>query len=175
MLQTICEHRAERAAAAFREEKEESALGRMNRLLSGMIPFQGEGLTFLRMLLPVLALPEGKSVLAGYQEALKAAWEPMVRETLNRLMAEENAFCRYPEETAGIMLDLVNDLWGAVSQEMVRQLGRDQDQAFLGRLLQTVSAYRAALENLISAPYGTLELMNPETLAATLTAFALRD
>ena len=60
VLLTICESRAELSAAHYRAEETENGLERMNRLLSGMIPFQGEGLAFLKMLMPVFLLPEGR-------------------------------------------------------------------------------------------------------------------
>ena len=175
VLRTICENRAEKAAEDISKEKSGTGLEQINHLLSEMIPFQGEGLTFLRMLLPVLALPEGQSVLAGYQAALKKAWEPQVREALNAMIGEETAFARYPEESVGIALDLVNDLWGRVSQEMLRREGPETDQSFLNRMLRLVSAYRAAVENLFSAPYGTIDLMNMETLASTEKALRKPD
>ena len=168
VLQTICEGRAEKAAKSLAPAgQSESGLQWMNRLLSGMIPFAGEGLAFLRMLLPVLAMPEGQSILAAYQAALKQAWAPMILSALQRMTAEGDAFSFYPEETASILADLVNDLWVRMSQEITRQGGQEMDRAFLGRLMIPVDAYRASIENLISAPYGSIELVNLETLAAT--------
>ena len=109
VLLTICESRAELSAAHYRAEETENGLERMNRLLSGMIPFQGEGLAFLKMLMPVFLLPEGKSVLNGYQEALKSAWLPMTIKALEQMINQKAAFARFPEKLAGILLDMIND------------------------------------------------------------------
>lgn len=166
VLMTICENRAELAAGLYRNAESENGLEQMNRLLSGMIPFEGEGLAFLKMLLPVFPLPEGKSVLNGYQDALKRAWMPMTTTALEQMIRERSAFTLYPECTAGILLDLINDLWGRISQEILRTPeGENTESA--GRMISLVDPYRAAVENILCAPYGTIELMNLERLMKT--------
>ncbi|MBR0386988.1 MAG: TetR/AcrR family transcriptional regulator [Clostridia bacterium] len=166
VLLTICESRAELSAAHYRAEETENGLERMNRLLSGMIPFQGEGLAFLKMLMPVFLLPEGKSVLNGYQEALKSAWLPMTIKALEQMINQKAAFARFPEKLAGILLDLINDLWGRISQEMLSSSEKENTE-IAGNLIGLVEAYRAAVENIICAPYGTIELINLEQLIKT--------
>ena len=166
VLLTICENRAELAAGHYRTEATENGLERMNQLLSGMIPFQGEGLAFLKMLMPVFRLPEGKSVLNGYQDALKKAWMPMTTKALEQMIRQKTAFTLYPESTAGILLDLINDLWGRISQEMLSAAEEEITES-AGRLISLVDPYRAAVENMISAPYGTIKLMDLERLVKT--------
>ena len=72
LLSCICENRA---AASADEEKQKGAMlsgiDGVNRILSAMIPFNGEGLHFLKMILPVFSLPEGQTVRNRYQNALK--------------------------------------------------------------------------------------------------------
>ena len=164
VLQTILEGRAEKAAEALRSEAGEDGLERMNRLLSGMIPFRGEGLSFLKMLMPVFLLPEGKSVLSGYQEALKKAWLPMTEDALARMIGQGTAYTPYPEVTASILLDLVNDLWSCLSREILRGISGDGEKPSPAGLLIWLEPYRAAAENLLSAPYGSIPLLNLEAL-----------
>lgn len=166
VLLTICENRAEMAAGHYRTEATENGLDRMNQLLSGMIPFQGEGLAFLKMLIPVFRLPEGKSVLNGYQGALKHAWMPMTTKALTQMIRQKTAFTLYPESTAGILLDLINDLWEKISREMLTVTEAKTAES-AGRLISLVAPYRAATENMICAPYGTIDLINLECLVQT--------
>ena len=164
VLRTICEQRASRAVEACLESPEEDGLTRMNQLLSGMIPFHGEGISFLKMLLPVFLLPEGRSVLAGYQEALKKAWLPLTAEALERMKEQKTAFSQYPEKTAGILLDLVNDLWAQVSREMLAAERPEAVHQNASAFLSVIEPYRSAVENMICAPYGTIELLSLENL-----------
>ena len=164
VLETICENRARLAAEKLAGETEPDALRRMDQLLSGMIPFQGEGLTFLKMILPVFVLPEGKRIRGGYQEALKRNWLPMVSKALEEMIRQKQGFSLYPVKTAEIALDLVNDLWDTLGDEIIRSEKNRREMAQPGYLLTLVEPYRPAVENLLSAPYGSLELMNLEKL-----------
>ena len=164
VLKRICEIRADKSAEKYKCESLSDGLKQMNSLLSGMIPFQGEGLSFLKMIIPVLILPEGKSILSGYQEALKNAWLPMTREALERMIVQKTAFTIYPEITSSILLDLVNDLWGQLSTDILQKQNEENDFIFAQMLLSRLEPYRAAMENMISAPYGSLELINLESL-----------
>lgn len=164
VLQTICETRAEKAAAGLRDEPFTDGLARMNQLLTGMIPFSGEGLSFLKMILPVFVLPEGKSVRGGYQEALKREWLPMTEKALDLMISRKQAYTLYPQATAGIVLDLVNDLWAQISQQMILAEKSTREPMNPGTLLALVEPYRASVENLLSAPYGSFTLLNLEDL-----------
>ena len=164
VLQTICANRAKKAAAAFQELPVTNGLVRMNRLLSGMIPFHGEGLSFLKMILPVFVLPEGKSIRSGYQEALKKCWYPLTEEALGMMIGQKQAYAMYPQHTAGILLDLVNDLWAQISEAMILAEKQTREPVLPGTLLALVEPYRLTLENLICAPYGSIELLNLEEL-----------
>jgi len=160
VLQKICEYRAELASRRLETELPEDGLERMNTLLKQMIPFQGEGLTFLKMILPVFILPEGKSIRAGYQEALKASWLPLTTEALQEMIRRKQAFSLYPAQTAEIALDLMNDLWARIGHEIIRAEKETREAASPSALLALVEPYRPALENLFSAPYGSMELIS---------------
>lgn len=171
VLKTICEIQAEKNAEKFKGEGFTEGLNRMNRLLSGMIPFQGDGLVFLKMLVPVFLLPEGKSILSGYQEALKKAWLPMTQEALKYMIIQKTAYTIYPEMTSAILLDLVNDLWGQMSADILRIQKEETDTVSAQKILTRLEPYRAAIENLVSAPYGSIELMNLDLLLKVIHEF----
>ena len=165
VLQKICENRARLASQRLHGTLPEDGLERMNALLKAMIPFQGEGLSFLKMILPVFILPEGKSIRAGYQEALKACWLPMAEEALLLMIRQKTAYTLYPRQTAEIAIDLMNDLWASISQEIIYTEKHTREAASPARLIALAEPYRPALENLFSAPYGSLELVNLQELA----------
>lgn len=173
VLQKICEARAERAAGLIHESENGDGLENLNLLLRSFIPFQGEGLTFLKMILPVFILPEGKSVRAGYQEALKACWLPMTEKAVLQMISQREAYTQYPAKTAEMILDLVNDLWAQISQLLIqsgRQKNLDAEQINPGQILSLVEPYRAAIENLLCAPYGSIGLISLEELDQTIRA-----
>ena len=165
VLQTICENRAAKAAFGLSNQHYSDGMVRMNQLLTGMIPFSGEGLNFLKMILPVFVLPEGKSIRIGYQEALKRAWYPLTEQALILMIEQKQAYTVYPQVIAGIILDLVNDLWAQISQEMILSEKECQQPANPGILLALVEPYRISIENVLSTSYGSIRLLNLEDLA----------
>lgn len=165
VLQTICENRAAKAANGLLNQPYSDGLIRMNQLLAGLIPFSGEGLNFLKMILPVFVLPEGKSIRSGYQEALKQAWFPLTEKALLLMIDQKHAYTAHPQVITGIILDLVNDLWAQISQEMILSEKEKRQPVDPGTLLALVEPYRISIENILSASYGSIKLLNLEDLA----------
>ena len=169
VLQTICENRAAKAASGFLNQPYSDGIKRMNQLLTGLIPFSGEGLNFLKKILPVFVLPEGKSIRSGYQEALKQAWLPLTEKALLLMIEQKQAYTVYPHIITGIILDLVNDLWAQVSQEMILAEKKNRQPANPGILLAIVEPYRISIENVLSASYGSISLLNLADLVKITT------
>jgi len=166
LLHAMCENHAAAAAMLF-QQSGDAATGtdEVNRTLSAMIPFNGEGLRFLMMILPVFPLPEGRSIRDGYQDALKKAWLPVFTDTLDRARETREIYCDDSAGTAGICLDLINDLWCALSEEIIlAETAPDRPAADLGAMMTRIFRYRTALENILSAPYGSLVLLNADDL-----------
>ena len=165
LLAFICEKRAQ---ASAEEQKDHggvlTGIAAVDRTLSAMIPFNGAGLAFLKMIMPVFLLPEGRSVRDRYQHALKEAFFPILMEAFDGAVAGREIFCENAEFTAGVCLDLVNDMWCALSEQMLKRLDEDGGTAAPGELLETVEQYRGVLEKVLTAPYGSLRLIGMEDL-----------
>ncbi len=167
LLRGMCERHSESAAekyAALNPPENYQGIERLHQVLRNLIPFNGEGLHFLTMLLPVFTLPEGRSIRDSYQEALKKAFFSAALEALGEAVASREAWCENPEMTIQICVDLTNDMWTAVSDEMIRGIITPDSQVDLAKMLGIAEAYRRSLENLLTAPYGSLILLNLEDL-----------
>ena len=161
LLSCICEKRAQASAEELRNRKDrQTGIDGINEVLSAMIPFNGAGLTFLKMILPVFLLPEGRTVRESYQNALKQAYEPLLLDAFDSALANREIFCEDAAFTAGVCLELVNDLWCAVSGQMLQEPGESRP----GENLTLLEQYRTVLERILIAPYGSLNLMGLEDL-----------
>jgi AcrR family transcriptional regulator len=165
LLSCICENRA---AASADEEKRKGAMlsgiDGVNRILSAMIPFNGEGLHFLKMILPVFSLPEGQTVRNRYQNALKQAFFPLLLQAFDSAVAAQEVFFDDAAFTAGVCLDLVNDMWVSISDRMlVSASGPDENKEPV-ELLFLLDQYRRVLERVLMAPFGSLNLIGLEDL-----------
>lgn len=163
ILEKICVRHAngmaERTGKSI-EKKDPSAVGRINELLSGMIPVTGDGMTFLKMLLPVFSLPEGRTVRAAFREALLDAFLPMTQEALEKASEEDAILCRESEINARICLGLVNDLWCGICDQILADRNGEQTEEKIGEALQVTAQYRSAIESILIMPYGSLELIS---------------
>jgi len=160
LLRQICENRAAASSEQFtRMLQTTNGIPGINQVFSAMIPFNGEGLAFLKLILPVFNLPEGRSVREGYQEALKEAWLPITIKTLKNAMKTEEIYCTSPEIISHICIDLINDLWYKICLRFIQYEGEKSPEEFMNDILNWLSVYRSALENILTAPYGSLELI----------------
>ena len=161
LLSAMCAQRAERMAAQTRSSLTEKigVMERINLIFSGMMPLSGERLSFLLMLLPVFGLPEGWSVKQAYRAALLEGFQPLLADELVSGREQEQLFCDRPEAVAAICLGLANDVWCGLVEEVLKA-EKEKKPASPAAMLEWISPYRTAVEKLIDAPFGSVELMN---------------
>ncbi len=161
LLQGMCEKRSEAAARRLREDPtRQYGIAGVNQVVSAMIPFNGEGLEFLTVLLPVFLLPEGRSIRNSYQDALKSAFRPLFLAALENAADNREIFTDVPDKMAGICLDLVNDLWCTVSDRVIRSEAEKHEIADMGDLFAEIEPYRKVLESILTAPFGSITLIS---------------
>ncbi len=136
-----------------------SSVEKMNLLFSGMMPLSGEKLSFLMMLLPVFALPEGRSVKNAYCEALSGTFAEKITETLESGIEAAELYCRHPRHVASVCIDLINHLWCKLC-DIILMYEKSGKQADISELLTVLDVHRTAVEKMISAPYGSLVLLD---------------
>ncbi len=162
ILETICERHALEMAEKCADNIKKLQLStkqRINAILNNMTPLKGEGLKFLKMLLPVFSTPDGRSVRACFREALIEKFLPMMRETLEKASEEDVILCRETDITAAICLGIVNDLWCSVCDLIINE-GKDSTvEERLGEALQIIVPTRSALENILNIEFGSIELI----------------
>ena len=165
-MEGICRKRAGQIYSAVSASAggEESATAGLDRLLSGMIPFRDEKLSFLMMLLPIFRLPEGRMVRTAYCEALSEQFGPDVCRFLQAGQDAGEFSCREPDIDAGVILAIVNRLWTEIC---VRFISAEEsgEQADVSELLRLADSYRLTVERMILLPCGSLHLVDIPTLA----------
>ena len=132
LLEEICRSRAESNSRQVLAglDPEMDPCSRLNVLISGMIPFSGEKLSFLLMLIPVLSGPEGVRIRNCYSLELENLYKNKTAETLREGMEKEKS-------------------------------GRSTDPQ---DLMTVTENYRTAVERLLSAPYGSVNILKLQEL-----------
>ena len=169
LLEEICRNRAaEYSEQVFQRITEDmNPSDRLNLLIDGMIPFNGEKISFLLMLIPVFSGPEGIMIRKCYANELERLYGGKIADTLQKGTEESVYACSDPEFSAKMLSMLVNRFWLAICDQVLENeaMGRNTDA---GDLMSLTDNYRRVMERLISAPYGSLDLISlPEVQALT--------
>ena len=165
LLEEICRTRVKNGAEQILSgiSDSASAVDNINRLFSGAMPLNGENLTFLRMLLPVFILPEGRQIRAGYADALSEMMLPPTVKEITHGNETGEFFCADPQHSAEVCWLLIHDCWIRICMLIIRdeQAGEETDPS---ELLSITDHYRHSVERLLSAPFGSIRLMNLDEL-----------
>jgi AcrR family transcriptional regulator len=155
VIKALCARRAERALAYTEDalSKAESSMGRINAVLRGFMPLRREESTFVAMLRPVMNTPEGRAIAMTYQDALETIFLPLLKAEI-AAAAAVGVVCPPMKDAESMILNLVNHCWMQAVANQIDQLD----------MLNLLSKYRRAVEVLLDAPYGSVEIVRVEEM-----------
>lgn len=155
VIKALCARRAERALVYTEDalSKADSSMGRINAVLRGFMPLRREESTFVDMLRPVMNTPEGRAIAMTYQDALETVFLPLLKAEIAAAAAVD-VVCPPVKDAESMILNLVNHCW---MQAVARQMNQLD-------MLNLLSKYRRAVEVLLDAPYGSVEIIRVEEM-----------
>ncbi len=166
LLDALCLERAlnARDAAEAAVENIQDPLSRLKLLLYWMTPLREGEQEFMAMLLPLLDRPEGVTVRVRYQAALREAFLPLLKTAASQA---EAVACIFPPVRNGASLaaTLVERCWQDAALTLLAD-ARAHRKADLSLLLEGLESYRHAVELLLGAPYGSIEIVRLEEWAS---------
>lgn len=170
VLETLCGQRAESAAEAAERELAEctNALDGLNRLISSFLPLKEAQLDFIAMLLPILEMPEGRSVRVCYQESLAEAFTPLFERMICQGAREELICPAVKNGTSVLLEELLNQFWFVLCSSIIQQV-RAEAMPSIGDIHELLERYRQAVERMLDAPYGSILLLRLEDLNRLIT------
>lgn len=166
VLEKLCERRAVIAAEEAAAELKDSKLkitDQIDLVLNRMIPLHGSQYAFLKMLLPIFDMPEGRSIRVCYQEALESAFKSVLDGILQKAADMLEIYPAYRESMAETCIQLVNDCWYRIVRDVVECNKADQ-RPDLSALIRYVTVTAAALQRILETPYGSFELLGTNDL-----------
>ena len=166
VLRLLVAQRAERAAAYTADalDAAEGDMARINAVLRGFMPLRREEADFIRMLAPIMERSEGRAMAMLYQDALLAHFRPLLAQEIASASAN-GTVCPPVRGMEEAVLQLVNCCWMAATAEISRATSEVRPIEE-GALLTELERYRRAVEVLLDAPYGSVEILRVEELAA---------
>ena len=164
VLSALCSRHAERAAAYTADALNQAAnpMERINAVLRGFVPLRREEAAFMALLLPVICTPEGRGVAMIYQDALENDFMPLLKAEMSAAAAAKLVFPQV-KDMERVILHITNHAWmeAAAAMAAASQKSQRLEPALFLTLLQK---YRRAVEVLLDAPYGSIEILRVEEL-----------
>lgn len=159
LLEAMFEKRAVQAFEAAAAAEDGDPVRRVNSLLSAAVPLKDEQLPFLLMVLPIFSQPEGRSMKTQYCDSLERNFQPPLSEAVSEAAAAAKMAVKDAEIAAEQCMLLVNRLWIRICEIIVEneKNGLDTDP---GDVLHLTEQYRRALEQILTAPYGSMTLID---------------
>ncbi len=164
VLKLLCAQRAERAAAYTSAllEGAKGDMGRINAVLHGFMPLHREEAAFIRMLMPMIEQSEGRTMAMIYQDSLVDHFLPLLQGEIIAAV-ERGTVCPPVRGMEEAVLHLVNCCWLKIVAEISRA-HRDGQHVDMAILLTMLERYRRAVEVLLDAPYGSVEMVRFEEM-----------
>lgn len=160
VLEAICAQRAEK----FAEQAEEhlsrltDPIQRLNVLFYTMMPLRQSEYLFISMLLPTMGRAEGLACRVHYQEALTAAFTPLLTREV-ALGAEQDVVHPVTRGVVSPVLMLANACWGEAC-ELLLEAAEKKMPVEPTDLLDLLEKYRRSIEVLLDIPYGCLTMIS---------------
>ena len=166
VLEGICFRRAEQNYQTISEQmnQDENVIRNLNHLLSGMIPFRDEKISFLLMLLPTFRTTDGKTVRQYYCEALSDCFRETVQQMIQRGKEEKIIFCPETEYVTDIILNTIHGLWTGICDHILICEEKSME-ADMTEILRMTECCRLMIERMLSLPYGSVELTDIQSIA----------
>ena len=163
VLTTLCADHAAHAAEWTEAQLKSitDPLERIDTIFFGMIPLRRDEVSFISMLLPLMYTQEGKMVCISYQDALSHAFQPLLKDALEK--ADSIGAIRLPKGAAAeeLVLNVVHQCWFTSAEILLHDISNSVPTD-PQTLLQQLLLYRTALQRLLDAPYGSFSLIRLE-------------
>lgn len=159
VLNTLCEQRAEKFVAQAEQQLSPltDPVDRLNTLLHAMMPLRVSEYPFISMLLPMMGRAEGLACRVSYQEALAAAFTPLL-EREAALAGDMDIVHPQVRDVCAPVLLLVNACW-AEACALLLDAPRKNARPDAAAILAILEKYRRSIEVLLDAPYGSIVIM----------------
>lgn len=173
ILQEICEARVESRFARLGMELYDPRIrpmDKLNRLLSLVNLFDRDEPRFVAMMLKVCYLDRDVRMREHMRELVNARLRPYLDDVLGEGIAMEAFFVRHPGRIGGIVLGMVSD----ADDEACRMLASaPENPEGILEIAELLDACRDAVEMLLGAPFGSVQLFSPARLIADFHAAAV--
>lgn len=173
LLESICKRRAEEACARgirAAQEAGDHPVAKLNALFREGGFFGEEALRYVSLILSTAYGGELSQLRDCNRAVTLTTFEPLLQEILLDGMEREVFYVRRPENLARLIILLALD----VTDELGFMIaGWKKHRNPLPRMIDLLATYREAVEKMLNAPYGSIDLVDMRRVAEMLQALGL--
>lgn len=174
LLTEVCRKRSEEwysRGAAYVRSLRTGPAERLNAALKLVNLMDRDNPALLGVLTEMGAKGEDAAVRRELRAIAMEKLLPLVEEILEAGMREKQFALRRPGETARLITLLALDINEEAAREVIADF-RNPDCAY--QVLELLSAYREAVETLVNAPYGSMELFDASEMILSVSRIAAK-
>ena len=170
LLEAICE---KRTVSSYEESERLIREGNLNateklNLLFGMSTiFHQDSMDFIALMLRV-AYRDGAVMLREQMKLTSMRlMQPLVDEVIQEGVRENLFFVKYPDSMGSLLLLLGHNMTDKISYILA---SADEDPESLSKIIEELKVYSYAIETLLNAPYGSIQLFDINRISEVLLA-----
>lgn len=170
LLEAICEKRTissyEESERIIREGNL-NAVQKLNMLFGMSSIFHQDSMDFIALMLRV-AYRDGAVMLREQMKLTSMRlMQPLVDETIQEGVRENLFFVKYPDSMGSLLLLLGHNMTDKISYILANA---DDDPESLNKIIEELKVYSYAIETLLNAPYGSIQLFDVNRISEVLLA-----
>ena len=157
VLEAVCARQGERDREAMERSVRENAgnaAAQLNTLFDCCGLWRPERMGFIGLMIRVAYRGGSYQLREAVRRNMMEAALPLVNGIVAAGLEEKVFFTRFPQEIGELILQLFANMNDAIAAA----LARGNVQAALGDILAKLEAYRASIETLLGAPFGSISL-----------------
>ena len=164
LLDAISEKRIDNYASQCRSEiasKQYTGIDKLNSALSYSSYLKDNSYDYIAIMLKV-GYKEGAVMLRDHMKlAAVDLFKPIVNEAINEGVASNIFYVKYNDELSVMLLNLANSLTDEISSISVSDIDIQERSA---RIIYKTEAYQYAMETLLNAPHGSINLFGDDII-----------
>lgn len=174
LLEFICQQRAEASCQRGLEAAQAAGadpIARMNALFREGGFFGEEPIKYVSLMLATAYGGSLSQLRERTRQTTLEVFEPVLREILLDGMEQQLFYIAYPDSIARLIIMLAMDVTDEVAAIMARSDPYQGGE--MAQMMELLGTYRSAVELMINAPHGSLELIDMRRIAEVLKALGL--
>lgn len=175
VLEAVCARQGEKDLALMQEairQHEDDPVAQLNALFDCCALWRGDRMDFAGLMIRVAYRGGSFQLREAVRRTMMESALPLLNGIIASGLSRKVFFTRFPDEIGELILQLFANITDGIAMALA---GSDDGAAVLGDMLGRLETYRASVETLLGAPFGSVALYDLTRLPEVFAALAAQD